>query len=325
MNEPCRELPPESLRWTCDPSVFTFKTTEEIPPLTGIVEQERPIRAIRFGLDIASPGFNIYVSGLTGTGKTTVIRTFLEEIAARMPCPGDWCYVHNFRDPNCPTILSLPAGRAKALKAEMGELVRHLKSAIPKAFESKEYEESVNQLLRENQVQQQLRVGGALEDGAPGDQRPGELVGVGKVAVVREGDLALAAGDHDRLGVLQLVRAVRGVPHVPDADPRGVALLEVVREGARHHADVAVGDDAAVPVVGDARALLAAVLEGEQAVEEQLGDVRVRSGADAHHAAVVTDGVGVLFHAPMEHAGAGRVNPPNRPGYRRRYSSTSCR
>jgi lon-related putative ATP-dependent protease len=156
MKENTRELTPECLRWTCDPSVFSFQTTGELPPLKGIVEQERPIRAIRFGLDITSPGYNIYVSGLTGTGKTTVIRTFLEQIAATMPRPDDWCYVYNFRDPNCPTILNLPAGQGKTLKAEMGELVRLLKAEIPKAFESKEYEESVNSLLRENQAQQQL-------------------------------------------------------------------------------------------------------------------------------------------------------------------------
>jgi predicted ATP-dependent protease len=149
-------LSAECLRWTCDPSAFSFQTTADIPPLKGIVEQERPTRAIRFGLDIASPGYNIYVSGLTGTGKTTVIKTFLDEIAAKMPCPNDWCYVYNFRDPNCPTIMDLPAGRAKVLKAEMQELVRHLKAEIPKAFESKEYEESANSLLRENQAQQQL-------------------------------------------------------------------------------------------------------------------------------------------------------------------------
>jgi predicted ATP-dependent protease len=149
-------LSPDRLRWTCDSSIFSFQSTAEIPPLKGIVEQERPIRAIRFGLDITSPGYNIYVSGLTGTGKTTVIRTFLEEIAAKMPSPDDWCYVHNFRDPACPTILNLPAGRGKALKAEMDELVDHLKAEIPKAFESKEYEESVNSLLQENQAQQQL-------------------------------------------------------------------------------------------------------------------------------------------------------------------------
>ncbi len=155
MKEQINSLLPERLRWTCDPGIFSFRTTAEIPPMKGIVEQERPTRAIRFGLDIASPGYNIYVSGLTGTGKTTVIKTFLDEIAAKMPRPDDWCYVYNFRDENCPTILNLPAGRAKILRAEMDELVRNLKAEIPKAFESKEYEESVNNFLRENQMLQQ--------------------------------------------------------------------------------------------------------------------------------------------------------------------------
>lgn len=150
------EVPVENLRWKCDPAVFSFRSTADLPPLKGIVEQERPIRSIRFGLDIASPGYNIYVSGLTGTGKTTVIKTFLEEIAAKMPRPDDWCYVYNFKDPSSPTILNLPAGRAKKLKTEMEELVRVLKVEIPKAFESKEYEESIADLMRENQALQQM-------------------------------------------------------------------------------------------------------------------------------------------------------------------------
>jgi lon-related putative ATP-dependent protease len=149
------ELSPEKLRWSCDPSLFSFNSTADLPPLRGIVEQERPIRAIRFGLDITSPGYNIYVSGLTGTGKTTVIKMFLDEIASTMPTPDDWCYVHNFRDPNSPTIFNLPAGQAKKLKAEMEEVVNHLKSEIPKAFDSKEYEQSMNAVIAENQESQQ--------------------------------------------------------------------------------------------------------------------------------------------------------------------------
>jgi lon-related putative ATP-dependent protease len=149
------QLAPTQLRWSCDPAVFTFESTAEIPPLKGIVEQERPVRAIRFGLDITSPGYNIYISGLTGTGKTTVIKMFLDDIASKMPTPDDWCYVYNFRDPNSPTVLNLPAGKAKVLKAEMDELVRQLKTEIPKAFESKEYEENMNRLIQENQAQQQ--------------------------------------------------------------------------------------------------------------------------------------------------------------------------
>jgi predicted ATP-dependent protease len=149
------ELSPEQLRWHCDCSAFPFQTTADIPPLRGLVEQERPIRAIRFGLGIASPGYNIYVSGLTGTGKTTVIKQFLDDIASTMPTPDDWCFVHNFSNPNAPTALQLPAGKAKVLKVEMDDLIRHLKVEIPKAFESKEYEHSVHTLLHENQNLQQ--------------------------------------------------------------------------------------------------------------------------------------------------------------------------
>jgi predicted ATP-dependent protease len=152
---PRYELSPEQLRWRCDPSAFPFQTTADIPPLKGLVEQERPIRAIRFGLGIASPGYNIYVSGLTGTGKTTVIKQFLDDIACTLPTPDDWCFVYNFRNPNAPTVLNLPAGRAKVLKSEMDELVNHLKTDIPKAFESKEYEQSVHALIHENQNLQQ--------------------------------------------------------------------------------------------------------------------------------------------------------------------------
>jgi predicted ATP-dependent protease len=113
------------------------------------------MRAIRFGLRIASPGYNIYVSGLTGTGKTTVIKQFLDDIVSSFPTPDDWCFVNNFREPGMPTVLQLPAGRAKLLRTEMDELVRHLKAEIPKAFESKEYEQSLHALLHENQNQQQ--------------------------------------------------------------------------------------------------------------------------------------------------------------------------
>jgi lon-related putative ATP-dependent protease len=155
MNLQRHELSPEQLRWNCDCSSFSFTSTADIPPLKGLVEQERPIRAIRFGLGIASPGYNIYVSGLTGTGKTTVIKQFLDEIATTLPTPGDWCFVYNFRDPNSPTVLNLPAGRAKVLKAAMDELIGHLKREIPKAFESKEYEQSVHALIHENSNLQQ--------------------------------------------------------------------------------------------------------------------------------------------------------------------------
>ncbi len=146
---------PEKLRWQCDCSAFPFLTTADIPPLKGLVEQDRPVRAIRFRLGIVSPGYNIYVSGLTGTGKTTVIKQFLDDIASTLPTPDDWCFLHNFRNPEVPIAVNLPAGMAKTLRDEMDDLVNHLKAEIPKAFESKEYEQNVHELLRANQEEQQ--------------------------------------------------------------------------------------------------------------------------------------------------------------------------
>ncbi len=122
MTRDAHELAPESLRWTCDPSVFSFKTTAEIPPLKGIVEQERPTRAIRFGLDITSPGYNIYVSGLTGTGKTTVIKTFLEEIAAKMPSPGRLVLCIQFSRSQLPHDLEPACRTGKGFEIRDGRL-----------------------------------------------------------------------------------------------------------------------------------------------------------------------------------------------------------
>jgi predicted ATP-dependent protease len=185
MKPEIRKLGPEHLRWTCDESRFNFKSTAEIPPLKGIVEQDRPIRAIRFGLGITSPGYNIYVSGLTGTGKTTVIKQFLDDIALSMPNPDDWCYVYNFRDPGCPSVFNLPVGHAKGLKAETDDLVQHLRTEIPKAFESKEYEQSMNELVAQNQEQQQTLFS-ALSERARSEGFAIELtkVGVSLVPIV---------------------------------------------------------------------------------------------------------------------------------------------
>jgi len=155
MNLQRYKLSAEQLRWCCQHSRFDFKSTEEIPPLKGFVKQERPVRAIRFGLDIGSPGYNIYVSGLTGTGKTTVVKKFLDEIATQLEPPDDWCYVHNFGDANSPIAFNLPAGRARMLKFEMDELIRYLREEVPKAFESKEYELSMHALVQKNQERQQ--------------------------------------------------------------------------------------------------------------------------------------------------------------------------
>ncbi|WP_281184498.1 Lon-like protease helical domain-containing protein, partial [Trichlorobacter lovleyi] len=139
VQDECR-LPVEKLRWTCDPEQFDFTTTADLPDLVDAVGQERALRSIEFGLGVRETGFNLYISGQTGTGRTSTIRNLLRQRAKSEPTPDDWVYVYNFKDADNPISLSLPAGRGSELAADMKELVEAFKNDIPKALESKEYE-----------------------------------------------------------------------------------------------------------------------------------------------------------------------------------------
>ncbi len=136
-----RRLTIEELKKCCEPEIFSFETTNDLPELPGIIGQDRALRALEFGLDITSEkGYNVYILGEQGTGKMTAISRLLEEKAAREPVPNDVCYVHNFAKPDAPRVLEFPPGRGSAFRKDMDELVKILQQQIPKVFDSKEYE-----------------------------------------------------------------------------------------------------------------------------------------------------------------------------------------
>jgi lon-related putative ATP-dependent protease len=133
------EVPVENLRWRCDPDLLPFETTDAIEPCQEIIGQERALEAIRLGLDIGSIGYNIFITGLTGTGRFTTIKCVLEEMDAKGKIPNDLCYVNNFKNPDMPHMLILPAGQGNALKKEMETLIESLKKKIPLSFENETY------------------------------------------------------------------------------------------------------------------------------------------------------------------------------------------
>ncbi len=146
----CR-VPVEKLRWECDPAQFDFATTEDLPELDGAIGQERALRSIDFGLGIAENGFNLYLSGETGTGRASTIKKLLEKRAKNEPPPLDWCYVYNFKAPDNPISLSLPAGKGSELAKDMAELLDVVRADIPKALDSKEYETNKAAIVEEYQ------------------------------------------------------------------------------------------------------------------------------------------------------------------------------
>ena len=96
------------LRSICDPKMFTFKNTAEVNPLDKVIGQERAVQAIEFGLNIKSPGYNMFVTGIEGTGKSTIIRDIVTQHAKNLPSPVDWCMVNNFKDEYHPKAISVP-------------------------------------------------------------------------------------------------------------------------------------------------------------------------------------------------------------------------
>lgn len=138
----------------CDPARFAFKTTAELPAGTEIVGQSRAVDAVRFGIDIQRPGFNLFVLGEPGTGRHSAVHSLLEAKAREEATPADCCYVYNFAAANKPRLLRVPAGRGAQLKSDMQRFVSELSKAINAAFDSDEYRariEAINEAYKERE------------------------------------------------------------------------------------------------------------------------------------------------------------------------------
>jgi lon-related putative ATP-dependent protease len=138
------------LRKNISLNLFRFKTTESIPSLDSIIGQDRAIRAIELALEMEHSGYNVFVTGMSGTGRTTIVRDILTNIANDQAVPDDWIYVYNFQAPDIPNAICLPAGKGKVFQSDMEELIETLKKEIPASFDSEEYEKQNASILMKN-------------------------------------------------------------------------------------------------------------------------------------------------------------------------------
>ncbi|GAB6157148.1 ATP-binding protein [Desulfotomaculum varum] len=145
----------QRLRRRCAEAELDFCTTSaDVPPLHDFIGQERAVRAMQFGLTMKANGYNIFVAGPAGTGKTTYTQTVVTQVAARESTPGDWCLVYNFKDPDVPQAVTLPAGEGSKFQKDMANLTLDMKNALSRLFEGKEYSQRKNAILQE--LQQKL-------------------------------------------------------------------------------------------------------------------------------------------------------------------------
>jgi len=145
------KLKEKDLRNSCKIRAKDFKTTAEVPPLEEMVGQDRAVKATEFGLRIKRPGYNIFMTGLTGTGKSSYARSIIQELSAKEPVPDDWVYVYNFETPGEPIALNLPAGKGHDFCRDIEELLEDLKETIPKAFDGDDYEKQKAVVVKEFQ------------------------------------------------------------------------------------------------------------------------------------------------------------------------------
>jgi predicted ATP-dependent protease len=139
-------VPWQKTCWSCAPDSLEFQRTDELSPLDHFIGQRRALEAIRFGLEVNKPGYNLFVTGLTGTGKTSAIKAHLQSIVDQLQEQqkqrplSDWCYVHNFDDPDRPHALGLPRGMGRPFRQRLSNILETLRQQIPQIFQSEEYQ-----------------------------------------------------------------------------------------------------------------------------------------------------------------------------------------
>jgi len=141
------ELGVEQLRWKMDPATLPFSSTDEVSSGSAIIGQDRGVEALRFGLGMLKPGYNVFVTGRPGSGRMNAVKELLHQIAARDRVPDDLCYVNNFKNSEAPVLISLPAGQGARLRKEVHELVEGLKKDVPQLFESQDYIKRKQEIL----------------------------------------------------------------------------------------------------------------------------------------------------------------------------------
>ena len=145
----------DKLKNTCNIGDLEFETTADLYPLQGIIGQRRASESLDFGLDMKKKGYNVFVSGQSGTGRNSYVLSITEKKAETKETPNDWAYVYNYKHPDSPIALKLASGMGKVFKKDIEGFIQTLKKEIPEKFLGKEYENKKNDLVQQYQAYSQ--------------------------------------------------------------------------------------------------------------------------------------------------------------------------
>ena len=141
------ELEPEKLRWRCEPARLPFETTAQADLREGFVGQERALRALKMGVELGAPGYNVFVCGLAGTSRGGTIARMIEELKPGVKESPDRCYVNNFKINDRPRLITLPRGHANGFKKDMQAGIDFLRRRIPQVFEGEPFQRQKGRIV----------------------------------------------------------------------------------------------------------------------------------------------------------------------------------
>ncbi len=143
------EISYKNLKQKCDLNIFKFETTDDLDSIDTGIGQDRGIKALEFGLNVNVKGYNIYIEGPSGVGKTMYAKNYLDKISTKRKVPTDWCYIYNFSNPNEPIAVSLPAGQGKEFADSMEDFIKDIKNDIKKTFNNDDFEKEKKLIKQE--------------------------------------------------------------------------------------------------------------------------------------------------------------------------------
>jgi predicted ATP-dependent protease len=152
--EKVRELAAPKLRWRCELSRIPFETTAQAPRREGFVGQERALRALKMGVELSAPGYNVFVCGLAGTSRGGTIAHMIEQLHPETKPSLDRCYVNNFKITDRPRLLSLPRGSANVFKKDMQAGIDFLRRRIPQVFEGEPFQRQKGRIVERFSVRE---------------------------------------------------------------------------------------------------------------------------------------------------------------------------
>ena len=145
------EVSYKKLKYICNPEIFKFNTTEELKSNYKGIGQERGIESLEFGLTVDTKGYNVYLEGPTGSGKTTYTKNYLDKLSKTKKTPSDWCYIYNFDNPNEPIAISMTAGEGNNFRDAMDKFIKEIRVDIKNTFKNDDFEKEKGIITKEYQ------------------------------------------------------------------------------------------------------------------------------------------------------------------------------